>query len=132
MASFGCGESYAPPIVDTAGAGVLALSTALLASHRDADIANAAPIDQPSVRHDINVSIGVFATFAAMLGASAIYGYVATGDCHAAREARAVEIARARALPPPYGLAPTGEPPGLWPPAARPTMVPATPAPPSP
>ena len=122
-ASFQCGESYAPPVVDTIGAGAFALLAASAQSAKDENVAGSNHPEQ--TRHDIDVAIGIVAAFAAVDAASAIFGYHAVGDCRAAQETRLGEVARARVLPPPYGVPPYGEPPLLWPPLL------AAPAPPS-
>ena len=114
-ASFQCGESYAPPVVDTIGAGLLALISASDAQNKETNVANA--VNNPEqTRHDINVAIGVAAAFAALDAASAIYGYHAVADCRDAQGIRLAELTRARVLPPPYGVPPYGEPPPVWPP----------------
>jgi hypothetical protein len=134
-ATFVCGESHVPPILDTVGAGLLALSAVGAQSAKEKDVANAAAMgkDPVQTRHDINVQIGLAAAFAAVDVASAIYGYHAVGSCNEAQELRLAEAARARWLPPPYGVPPFGEPPPLWPPrlpapyAAPPIAPPAAP-----
>jgi hypothetical protein len=136
--SFSCGESYAPPIVDTVAVGLLGLEALGTASTKSATIAKTDLPDQPAERHTLNVDIGVQAAFATIAAAAAIYGYHAVGDCREARDARLALVSRARLLPPPYGVPPIGEPPPLWPPrlvalpapsASPPAPPPATPSP---
>jgi hypothetical protein len=122
LESFQCGDSYAPPIVDTVMGGLLAFGAIGAAANEDKTVAKANPIDQPQVRHDTNVGIGIALAFAVADAAGAIYGYRAVGDCRQAEATRLAEVSRARVLPPPYGVPPSGQPPPLWPP------TPATPA----
>jgi hypothetical protein len=126
LQSFQCGESYAPPIVDTVAAGLFALGANAAAQNKEANVASA--VDPQQRRHDINVTIGLLAAFAAIDVGSAIYGYHAVGDCREAQGIRLADVASARALPPPYGVPPYGEPPPLWPPRAGPVPR-AAPAP---
>ncbi len=138
LATFSCGDQFAPPVVDTVVGGVSAYIAAHAAATEDATVAKAFPQDQGQVRHDQNVAIGLFTTFAALDLASALYGYSSVKSCREAKESRAYELARARVLPPPYGVAPYGMPPPLWPPPPPPALTappppPVTePAPPSP
>jgi hypothetical protein len=134
LENFACGESYAPPVLDTIAAGLLALGAANAASNKDTFIAEQPPADRDSARRAIDVTIGVSAAFALVDAASAVYGYRAVNDCQEARGARDMAVARARALPPPYGVPPYGTPPPAWPPPAMyapPTYAPppATPVP---
>jgi hypothetical protein len=135
LENFTCGESYAPPILDTAAAALLGLSALNAAAAKDELVAKQDPADQADARRDINVTIGLATAIALIDTASAIYGYRAVADCQEARSARETTVMRARLLPAPYGLAPYGAPPPAWPPAAAyappPGYAPApTPAPP--
>jgi hypothetical protein len=135
LENFTCGESYAPPVLDTAAAGLLGLAALNAAAAKDDVVAKQDPADQADARRDINVTIGVATAIALIDTASAIYGYRAVADCQEARSARENAVMRARLLPPPYGLAPHGAPPPAWPPAAAyapapgwaPAPAPATP-----
>jgi hypothetical protein len=139
LESFQCGDSYAPPVVDTVVGGLLAFGAIGAAANEDKTVAKANPVDQPQVRRDTNVGIGVAIAFAVADAAGAIYGYHAAGDCREAQATRLAEVSRARVLPPPYGVPPSGEPPLRWPPphattpyappAATPSGSPATPSP---
>jgi len=134
-ATFLCGESHAPPVLDSVGAGLLALSAMGLQSGKEKSVSDAAAMgnDPVQTRHDINVSTGIAVAFAAIDVASAIYGYHAVGECRAAQELRVAETMHARWLPPPYGVMPYGEPPPLWPPAPYlPAPPPAAVPPPAP
>jgi hypothetical protein len=134
-ATFQCGESPAPPILDTVGAGYLTFRAIGLERDKESTVAAAARNGQDpvQVRHDVNVSIGVSAAFAALDVASAIYGFYAVHDCRRAQETRLAEVAQARWLPPPYGVPPYGEPPPFWPPVLyAPPAAPAAPAPEAP
>jgi hypothetical protein len=133
-ATFLCGESHAPPVLDSVGAGLFALSAMGLQSGKEKAVSDAAAMgkDPVQTRHDINVSTGVVVAFAAIDIASAIYGYRAVGECRAAQELRVAETARARWLPPPYGVPPYGEPPPLWPPPPPAPYQPAAPQPTAP
>jgi hypothetical protein len=133
LESFSCGESYAPPIVDTVAAGLLGFEALATASTKSATIAKTAADDQPAERHTLNVQIGVQAAFATVATAAAIYGYHAVGDCREARDTRLALVRRASVLPPPYGVPPAGEPPPLWPPPPMPVpaSVEVTPLPPA-
>jgi hypothetical protein len=115
-ATFTCGDGYAPPIVDTIVAGLFAASLAGQAETRNATIAKATPGDRAQTRQDADVAIGVTAAFTAITAAGAAYGYTSASSCRDAREERRLALARARVLPPPYGMAPYGYPPPLWPP----------------
>jgi hypothetical protein len=131
-ATFQCGESYAPPIVDTVAVGVLALSALGAAQDKATTVANAVAKgeDMAQAQHDANVQIAIAVGAAALDAASAIYGYHAVADCREAQDLRLAEVARARLLPPPYGVPPTGEPPPLWPPPPAVRLPPpATPSP---
>jgi hypothetical protein len=132
-ATFLCGESIAPPILDTVGVGVFGFTALGLQLGKEKAVADAQNMgkDPVQTRHDINVSTGVFLAFTAIDMASAIYGSHAVADCRRAQETRAAEVARARWLPPPYGVAPYGEPPPLWPPplAQPPPVAPPPPTP---
>jgi hypothetical protein len=129
LESFACGESSAPPILDTVASGLLALEAVATAVDKGSTIAKTAPIDQSSERHSLNVDIAVQTAFATIAAASAIYGYHAVGDCREARDARLALVNRARLLPPPYGVPPVGEPPPVWPPLPPAPHAPAQPAP---
>jgi hypothetical protein len=138
LESFSCGESYAPPIVDSVAAGLLGFEAIETASTKSATIAKTAADDQPAERHTLNVEIGLRAAFATIAAASAIYGYHAVGACREARDTRLALVRRASLLPPPYGVPPVGEPPPLWPPPPMPVpapyleVTPPSPATPSP
>jgi hypothetical protein len=125
--SFTCGESYAPPILDTVASGLLAIEAVATAANKSSTIATKAPVDQSSERHTLNVDIAVQTAFATIAAAGAIYGYHAVGDCREARDARLALVNRARLLPPPYGVPPTGEPPPVWPPLPPAPYAPAPP-----
>ncbi|HVU51058.1 MAG TPA: hypothetical protein VHL80_10255 [Polyangia bacterium] len=128
--TFLCGESHAPPVLDTIGAGLFALTAGSLQAGKERSVTDAAAMgkDPAQTRHDINVSTGVLVAFAAVDVASAVYGYRAVGECRQAQETRLADAARARWLPPPYGVPPYGEPPPLWPPRlAAPPPAPAAP-----
>jgi hypothetical protein len=127
--TFQCGESHAPPVLDSVGAALFALSAVGAQSGKEKAVSDAAAMDKDPVqtRHDINVAIGVLATFAAIDVASAIYGYHAVGECREAQDLRLAEAARARWLPPPYGVMPYGQPPPLWPPRPPAPFAPAPP-----
>jgi hypothetical protein len=127
LESFSCGESYAPPILDTVASGLLAIEAGVTATNKSSTIAMKAPVDQSSERHTLNVDIAVQAAFATIAAASAIYGYHAVGDCRGARDARLALVNRARLLPPPYGVPPIGEPPPVWPPLPPAPYAPAPP-----
>jgi hypothetical protein len=116
LASFQCGTSSAPPVLDTVAAGLFTYAAAATARSEDRTVAAADPVDRDRVRRDTNVAIGVFTAVAVLDAASAIYGYRATTACRAAEDARLAELSRTRLLPPPYGLPPYGEPPPYWPP----------------
>jgi hypothetical protein len=116
LENFTCGESYAPPILDTAAAGLLGLTAMNTATAKDDLVAKEDPADQADLRRQLNVTIGILTAVALMDAASAIYGYRAVADCQGARSARETAVMRARLLPPPYGLAPYGTPPPVWPP----------------
>jgi hypothetical protein len=126
--TFQCGESYVPPLVDTAAVGLFALAAIGTEHGKQTTVANAVANgeDMDQAQHDVNVQIALAVGAAALDAASAIYGYHAAADCRAAQELRTAEVMRARLLPPPYGVPPTGEPPPLWPPSR------AEPAPPTP
>jgi hypothetical protein len=128
--TFQCGESLAPPIVDTVGVGFFALTAVGAQSSKEKDVANAAAMgkDPVQTRHDINAATGVLVALAAIDAASAIYGYHAVRACRVAQETRMSDLERARWLPPPYGVPPWGEPPPLWPPRPPPPVAPAPPA----
>ncbi len=114
---FVCGTSYAPPVLDTIAAGVFALA------------AGAEPDE--SLTQDEQQGVRVTMIGAALLtGAAAVYGYMAASDCQQATAMREADVARARFLPPPYGVAPYGEPPPYWPPP--PPVSPVVPPPPPP
>jgi len=123
-----CGDSVAPPVVDNIVGGLAGLASVFTAAKKDQVIAMALPPDQPQVRRDQNVAIAESAVIAALDLASAIYGYTAVASCRDAEATRAIELARASALPPPYGVPPYGAPPPLWPPRPPPVTAP----PPSP
>ncbi|HEV3032521.1 MAG TPA: hypothetical protein VG319_12825 [Polyangia bacterium] len=129
LESFQCGESYAPPVVDTIAAGVLSLGAINAAATKEMRVAMARPIDQPTVRRDQNVAIGTSAAFAALAAAGAVYGYRAVGDCRRAQTTRLIEVARATALPPAYGIAPNGAAAPPWPPRLAPAAPAAAPPP---
>jgi hypothetical protein len=116
LASFQCGTSSAPPVVDTVAAGLFALGAVGAAQTEDHDVAAADPAERDRVRREANVTIGIFAAAAVLDAASAIYGYRASAGCRAAEDERGAEVARAHLLPPPYGTPPYGEPPPFWPP----------------
>jgi hypothetical protein len=116
LATFQCGTSSAPPIVDTVAAGLAVYGAAITAQNEDHTVATADPSDRDRVRRETNVAIGVFTAAAVLDAASAIYGYRAAFACRAAEDLRRAEVARAHLLPPPYGTPPYGEPPPLWPP----------------
>ncbi|HVZ71105.1 MAG TPA: hypothetical protein VHJ20_01915 [Polyangia bacterium] len=126
-ATFSCGSSLAPPVLDTIGTGIYSLSLLGQVSAKDPDVVNDTPSQQADRRRERNVAIGVTALIAALDAASAIYGYHAVASCREAQGERALEIAHAQVLPPPYGLPPYGAPPPVWPPPAAPP--PATPSP---
>jgi hypothetical protein len=130
-ASFQCGDSYAPPLIDSAATGLFALVAVSAAANEDARIGKAMPADQSAARYDARVSIGLGAAIATATAASALYGYHAAGDCRRARSVHLADVARARVLPPPYGVPPAGEPPLSWPPlpAAPTPAAPPTPSP---
>jgi len=129
LESFQCGESYAPPILDTIASGLLTLEAVATAESKSSTVAEKSPLDQPSERHTLNVDIAVQAAFATIAAAGAIYGYHAVSDCREARDARLALVSRARLLPPPYGVPPVGEPPPVWPPLPPAPYAPAQPAP---
>jgi hypothetical protein len=129
LESFTCGESYAPPILDTVASGLLALEAIGTASSKGSTIAMKAPDDQASERHTLNVDIAVQTAFATIAAAGALYGYHAVSDCRDARDARLALVTRARLLPAPYGVPPGGEPPPVWPPPVWPPPAPAPYAP---
>jgi hypothetical protein len=112
-AVFDCGESVAPPVVDTIFAGIFGLS----AARGTNDTSN-------KTSEDVAVAAGA----AALVAASAVYGYIASGECRGVRNERAQALSRARLLPPPYGVPPYGDPPPLWPPGGTPRRAPAAPA----
>jgi hypothetical protein len=130
--NFTCGESNAPPVLDSISAGLLALSVAGLTSDQDATVAMKPPSQQDDTRREINVSIGVATAFALIDAASAIYGFHAVASCRGAREARQLALVRAAALPPPYGVPPAGGPPPYWPPPSAYAPPPAYVPPPAP
>jgi hypothetical protein len=134
LATFQCGESYAPPVLDAIGAGGWTLLAVSAAQNEDANVARSATPSQ--TRHDIEVAIGVTAAFAIIDAASAVYGYGAAGSCREAQDARRADLAAAAILPAPYGLPPNGALPNVWPPRlAPPPMSPApapAPSPPAP
>jgi hypothetical protein len=115
-ASFSCSATYTPPILDTIATGLFGLSALGTASDKEATVAKASAADQTMTRHDVNVTIGVQTAITIGAAAAAIYGYHATSTCRDAESERGLEIARARILPPPYGVPPNGEPPPYWPP----------------
>jgi hypothetical protein len=130
LATFQCGESYAPPVLDAIGAGLFALSAVAAAQNEDANVANSA--NPAQARHDIEVGIGVTAAFAVIDAASTIYGFGAVSNCREAQDARRSDLAAAAILPAPYGVAPNGAPPTVWPPQlAPPPPAPYAPAPPA-
>jgi len=124
-AYFTCAESYAPPVVDTVFAGLMTL-TALVAKRTD-----------EMTEEEYQTAVAVWAGTAVLTGAAAIYGYSAVSRCRDAKTQHAMTAMRASRLPPPYGVAPWGAPPPMWPPllpAPRPAPPPqpATPPPPQP
>jgi hypothetical protein len=127
LESFQCAESYAPPVADTIAGGLFALGAVNAAAKKEIRVAMARPIDQSTVRREQNVAIGISAAFAAIAAAGSVYGYHAVGDCREAQTKRLREVARASALPPPYGIPPNGEPPPLWPPRLAPAAAAAPP-----
>jgi hypothetical protein len=130
--NFTCGESYAPPVLDTIAAGALGYLAANLASNKESLVAKEAPANQDDTRRSINVTIGILTAGAVIGTASAIYGYPAVSNCQEARNARQVALIRAVVLPPPYGVPPAGGPPPYWPPPPPPTHAPPPPYPPPP
>jgi hypothetical protein len=129
LSSFQCGESYAPPILDTIAVGLFGVEIVRIAQNEDANVAMSS--NPAQTRHDEHLALGLAAAFAVIDVASAVYGYEAVGSCREAQSALRVDSAAAGALPPPYGLPPSGEPPPLWPPRLAPP-APSTPATPSP
>jgi len=117
-ATFTCGDSYAPPVVDTVVTGLLGLDALAQVATKNATVASSH--DPETTRHDANVAIGVTAAFTAITAAAAVYGYSSASGCRAAREERDLALARARLLPSPYGLPPFGVPPPMWPPPPPP------------
>jgi hypothetical protein len=130
-ATFQCGESSAPPIVDTVGVGYFAYSAILEQQAKETTVAKAVAkgMDPAQARHDVNVQIGITVAAAVIDAASAVYGYHAVHACRVAQETLVSERERARWLPPPYGVPPWGEPPPFWPPPPPPPSV--APAPPT-
>jgi hypothetical protein len=123
-AAFECGESYAPPVLDTVAAGLFGLAALGNATGPRSTGETASGQRQGTI---------VLAALAALDTASAVYGYNAVGHCRDAKTARAAAVARASVLPPPYGVPPWGAPPSYWPPPLpRPRPVAATPAAPPP
>ncbi|HVX96517.1 MAG TPA: hypothetical protein VHK47_16500 [Polyangia bacterium] len=125
LASFQCGASSAPPVLDTVAAGLAVYGAAVTAQNEDHTVAAADPSDRERVRRETNVVIGVFTAAALLDAASAVYGYRASSTCRAAEDLRRAEVARARLLPPPYGAPPYGVPPPLWPPPVTPASAPS-------
>jgi hypothetical protein len=92
LENFACAESNAPPVLDTVGAGLLALSAAGNASNKEMLVAKETPANQADKRRQVNVSIGIATAFALIDAASAIYGYRAVASCQEARGAREVAL----------------------------------------
>jgi hypothetical protein len=115
---FDCGDSVVPPILDVVATGLLALEAYGTSRLRP----------RPA---DATTAIAIQAGTAVLDAASATYGFIAVSDCRDAKATRAVEIAQARVLPPPYGAPPYGQPLYVWPPpaAAPPPVAPPPPAP---
>jgi hypothetical protein len=116
LASFQCGASSAPPVIDTVAAGLFVYGAGITAHDEDHTVAAADPSDRDRIRRETNVVIGIFTAAAVLDAASAIYGYRASSACRSAEDLRRAEVARAHLLPPPYGTPPYGEPPPFWPP----------------
>jgi hypothetical protein len=122
---FACAESYAPPIVDTVVAAVAGLAVVSTAQ---------SGLMHGETESQRQAALAIDGAVAALTTAAAAYGYVAVSGCREAKRERAFEMARASALPPPYGVPPWGQAPPVWPPplrAAPRTAIPA-PAPPPP
>jgi hypothetical protein len=111
-----CGDSYAPPVIDTVVAGLAGLT--LSSSKKRANQTDA----------QYQGGLAVLGTAAVLTATGAIYGYTATASCRAAKQARAVEAWHAAWLPPPYGVGPWGLPPRTWPPALGATPAPTPPS----
>jgi hypothetical protein len=119
LVHFNCGESYAPPVVDTVVSGLMLLSAASIRSSNK--------VENPSLLAGTYLAMGV------LTGASAIYGYTVVPGCKEAQELRLARNVRQQSLPPPYGLPPYGQPPPTWPPPTFELKTPAAPpAPPAP
>lgn len=136
---FDCSTSYAPPVLDTIWGG-LNLLGAVNAAGQDDDYENREAI----------MATGLI--WAAVSGASAVYGYSKVGQCHSAKEQLMVRSYRPvvptgysqpPGYPPAYPQQPgspppvypqqPGSPPPVYPPQpAAPATPPAPPAPPAP
>jgi hypothetical protein len=110
---FACGDSLAPPILDTVATGLFGLTTLQGPS-------NSMSMSASERRTSQVVTIGA----AVLAAGSAVYGYTAVADCRAAERARLMAMARASWLPPPYGVPPYGAPPSTWPPILNPAPQP--------
>jgi len=122
---FDCSDSWVPAITDGLLAAAAGLAT--VSTYNDRTTENP--------HGDAVVAGGITALFAA----SAIYGVTSVASCGRAKTARLERKQREELLPPPYGVAPFGEPPPYWPPpvafyrapppAVAPKPAPATEAP---
>src|SRR5688500_2702028 len=103
MPYFSCSQSYAPPILDTVGAGFNAINliTALSSENRSAG----------DVSREFSVGLGLVGL--GISGASAIYGYRKVGQCKQAKD----ELLLRYRAPQSY---PGYPPPGSYPPPAPP------------
>jgi hypothetical protein len=118
LATFDCGDSRAPPIVDAVAAAGFALLS----------YSTAASVDQTTGaddRRQARVGAVVFAGASVLDLASAVFGFSTSARCREAKRMRALDLETARRLPWPYGEPPEGEPPPTWPPS--PTAPPTAP-----
>jgi hypothetical protein len=127
LATFQCGESYAPPVVDSIAVALFGLGILGGVTNENAEVARSA--NPAQTRHDDNVAIGLLSAFTILDIASAVYGFGAVGSCHEAQDARRADLAAARILPVPYGVPPNGDPPPTWPPRRAPAPAPYSPPP---
>jgi hypothetical protein len=119
LATFDCGDSRAPPIVDAVAAAGFALLS----------YSTAASVDQTKGADDqrqARVGAVVLAGASVLDLASAVYGFSTSAGCREAKRTRALDLETARRLPWPYGEPPAGEPPPTWPPSR--TVPPTAPS----
>jgi hypothetical protein len=83
-----CGESIAPPVVDTVAAWLFGLTTVTAAGASGDQIRGI----------DKSTAVGVYSGLTVLLAASAMYGYEASSTCRAAKAERAADWRRAQSF----------------------------------